>query len=60
MTRPAATPQAVIGIDVDTANPQGAVCEFAAVAIDCATGATLFTVAMTGSTGLVEVHHSPH
>ncbi len=56
MTRPAATPQAVIGIDVETANPQGAVCEFAAVAIDCATGATLFTVASLVDPGDVHWH----
>jgi DNA polymerase-3 subunit epsilon len=37
-------PKAVVAIDVETVNPQGAICEFAAVAIDLPSGRHLFSV----------------
>lgn len=37
-------PGMIVGIDVETANTDGAICEFGAVAIDAVTGAEVFRV----------------
>jgi DNA polymerase III epsilon subunit-like protein len=50
----AGIPKAVVAIDVETANPQGAICEFAAVAIDLSSGRNLFTVTSLIDPGDVE------
>lgn len=54
MSSQPALPKAIVAIDVETVNPQGAICEFAAVAIDCATGDLLFTVASLVDPGDVD------
>jgi DNA polymerase-3 subunit epsilon len=54
MNNQPALPRAIVAIDVETVNPQGAICEFAAVAIDCRTGDLLFTVASLVDPGDVD------
>lgn len=49
-------PPVIVGIDVETANPSGAICEFAAVAIDGRTGDTIFTEASLVDPGDVDWH----
>lgn len=50
-------PTIVIGIDLETANPQGAICEFAAVALDLGTGATIFSCVTLVDPGPVDWHY---
>ena len=47
-------PMTIVAIDVETVNPQGAICEFAAVAIDCMSGNVLFTVSSLIDPGQVD------
>ena len=47
-------PMTIVAIDVETVNPQGAICEFAAVAIDCMSGNVLFTVSSLVDPGQVD------
>ena len=47
-------PKTVVAIDVETVNPQGAICEFAAVAIDLASGRNLFAITSLIDPGDVE------
>lgn len=47
-------PMTIVAIDVETVNPQGAICEFAAVAIDCKSGRDLFTVSSLVDPGQVD------
>ncbi len=47
-------PQTVVAIDVETVNPSGAICEFAAVAIDLASGRNLVSVTSLIDPGDVE------
>ena len=49
-----ALPMTIVAIDVETVNPQGAICEFAAVAIDCMSGKVLFTVSSLVDPGQVD------
>lgn len=44
----------IVGIDVETVNPKGAICEFAAVAIDSGSGAPVFSVVSLVDPGDVE------
>jgi DNA polymerase-3 subunit epsilon len=50
------SPAIVIGIDLETANPRGAICEFAAVALDVRTGTTIFSCVTLVDPGPVEWH----
>lgn len=54
MTRANAASTVIVGIDVETVNPKGAICEFAAVAIDSGSGAPVFSVASLVDPGDVE------
>lgn len=47
-------PMTIVAIDVETVNPQGAICEFAAVAIDCMSDKVLFTVSSLVDPGQVD------
>lgn len=47
-------PMTIVAIDVETVNPQGAICEFAAVAIDCMSDNVLFTVSSLVDPGQVD------
>lgn len=38
------TPTSLVAVDVETANPNGDICEFSAVAVDMASGARIFAV----------------
>jgi len=46
----------VIGIDLETANPQGAICEFAAVGLDLKTGSTVLSCVTLIDPGPVDWH----
>lgn len=56
MVRNEELPDVIVGIDVETCNPQGAICEFAAIAIDIETGASVFTVTSLIDPGNADWH----